>query len=163
MSQWALSMAAKGKLWWALVSTLHSRPIRSVLRNCFSIRLELGGIPVYIAWSDEGFQVMWDIISQAETFLREHAPLWAARMPRLLQQIFITDIIKTSAFSYADKCCLMNLSYIHRHFPGPEDSAIWAASALVYCLSHALLLDGSHGNVGILHSGKLAFRAYLRF
>ena len=138
-------------------------PLRIILRKQFSMRLNIGMLPVYVVRCDEDFRSGWELFSEALKILEENAPIWWKRMPQLLKNIMLIDSVDSSAFYVADRCCAVNPWKLRRHVKEQVDAAIILAGFLVNALCQARLSDNHRWYFGVRERSRLSARASIRF
>lgn len=147
----------------ALLTSGIGMPLRALLRREFSIRLQVGVLPVYLVRCGEDLHAGWDLFGDSLKVLEKNSPIWWRRMPQLLRSIMVIDKLSSSAFYLADRCCCLNPWNVRRQVEEPETAAIILAGSLVHALCSALLLADHRGCLGVCHRRRLSLRANIRF
>ncbi len=150
----------------AFIGSLIGLPVRSLLRNQFSMKLnlpDLANLPVFIVRCGEDFEVGWRLLEAAAQVVRSVSGIWWSRLPNSFRNIVLIDKVQTAVFFLADRCCCLNPWRIRREIPCPEAAAQFLAGNLIYCICDAFLLSFEKVPLGIANRKRLSLAATIRF
>jgi len=145
------------------ITTGCTLPLRLLDRRHRSKRFVLAGIPVYMVRGHGDHLLAWTALDDSIQLLERISPLWIGRMRSLFGCIMISARPDRSYYYLVDRCYTVNPWLITDNVENPASVPIILAGNLVYHLSHAMLIHGRFGLVGMRWFVALSTMAEVQF